>query len=36
MGQNPTLFTGLPSDVLFWIFSECSVLDILSLSSVRR
>ena len=36
MGQNPTLFTSLPSDVLFWIFSECSVLDILSLSSVRR
>ena len=36
MDQKPRLFVDLLSDVLLQIFSECSVLDILNLSSVRE
>jgi len=36
MNQNTELFVNLPPDILLQIFSECDVLDILSLSSVRR
>ena len=35
MGQNAKLLTDLPSDALLQIFTECDVLDILNLSSVR-
>jgi len=35
MNQNTELFTDLPPDILFQIFSECDVLGILNLSSVR-
>jgi len=35
MDQNAKLLTDLPSDVLFQIFDECDVPDVLSFSSVR-